>query len=661
MNPSAILFSAIDDPSHYWERDHRAMNRLLLLHDRLVADAVAAVGGRVLQQRDDGVSAVVPAQRALACAVDILARARAADWAPFEGFRLCLGLQEGGPEQAADAAQDLALRLQGGGILMSATLQGAQRAPLGYHYEPVGASSPWVAVLPEGASLGLLREPPEALVFRGAKRPPLSDAQRGSAAQAVHLNREAERCLRRGDPVTAARLAADAQPLWQALHDGAGEALALAWMAQASLRQGNVTQARQQVNGSLALAGESGDVGVELRALGLAADIHFSLGEIDAARGACYRALTLARREGALWAQAQACFTLGVLAELQSCYREARHYLSRASRTARALESSPVFEFNIGSLLAQVETALGRFAAAEALLEAALDPRQAPEDPAALEWPRNALAQLCVFRGDFRRAEALCESGLAAQGDGVSWYKENLCEALYAQGQTARAMELGLQCLHAAEAAGRLRGIAWGQNRLARFELAAGRHADARVRLMQAREIHGQLGEPQGLAADELGLARLERLQGDPAKAAGLAEGVASAYLSFSMPLGVALAQIELASCFLAQGDLGLALEPVALALRQAAAIGAWPVYLRALRRLAEIRAREGQAEEAAAALAAIAAHPACEAELKESVRGLLTTLGLGPRTHPAPTLDVLEAAHTLGVPIPHPSPEKQK
>jgi hypothetical protein len=166
------------------------------------------------------------------------------------------------------------------------------------------------------------------------------------------------------------------------------------------------------------------------------------------------------------------------------------------------------------------------------------------------------------------------------------------------------------------------------------------------------------------VASDDLALARLERLEGDPSKAAILAEGVAQAYIGFAMPRGIALAHLELGACFLALDAPELAREPYTVALRQAALCGAWPVYHRALRRLAEVRAREGALGLAVQALSFCLMQDSCEAENKEAARALMGALmkEMGAKAYAqardkGKTLTWRLASAVLGVSVPEHDP----
>lgn len=660
--PAPLLIAfVIDRPGSYWEQDHRAFSRLLPHYDRLVLKAIEAAGGRLLSQPGDSAVALVEPQRALDCALALLKAVAASTWGPFESLGVGIGLCPEMPDALARSEQ-LARAAVAGSLLMDAETAAALTVPAGMHSRSMAPGlvrlslAPLPTALPAQVTLGVLALPVPT-------RPRLRPEQRGAVAEATELLRQAQRHGRVGDAASQLALAQAAQARWQDLGDPVGSAEGYYEEAQALLRQGKLERAAEVAALCAEVAAGAGDVERQMLALLLQAEAEEAQGLADPARAAAYQALTLARLYGALWAEADACAQLASIAELQSAYREARHYLARAHRLAVSLEPQGERAFNLQNLLAQVEVALGRYADAEALLERSLDPRRAPDAPQALDWPLNLQAQLLVVQGRFDQAQAVAESGLAsghAAWDVGSWFKENLAAALIARGQTARALELSLQSLHAAEASGRLRGVAWSQNRLGQLELGAGRYAEARMRLLQARDLHAQLGEPQGLASDELALAKLERLQGDPVKAAALVEGVVAAYHGFSMPRGIALAQLELGSCFLAQDELSLAFEPMAVSMRLSASIQAWPVFGRALLRLAELRLKEGQAEAAIQALACLQQQSTCEAETEQGSRALLaaqrTTLGaavIEPWIQRGGTLRLREAAAGLGVEIP--------
>lgn len=664
MELDAFLFVAVADASLRWEQDPHAFNEALVQLDRLLERVAELRQGRLVERRGDGALAILPAVHALDAALGLQAAVQEHDWSPFSVLPVRLGLQraQGPADRAAAAeAEALARLLRGGGILLGEPLLGRSALPRGIHTASVGhfsllAGAPSVGVVQvfvEGRQrpvLDLSASPPLAV----PPRRPLHPEQKPAAAEASALLRQAEHRLDQGDEAEAATIAYQARQIWTTLQDPAGEAQALILECRSALRQARLRVGMDLAQQALERAEAAAHPDCILGALGVLCEALFSRGQTRAARSHCVRALQLARRRQASWALAQFSLQMAGLAEQESSYREASHYLLAAESESRRLAPGGLLGFQVLAQRIQVALQLGHYALAQTLLERALDPREWAALPEALAWPRNLQAVLHLHRGEYAEARALCEAGLAElgldQGPG-SWYAENLSVALFAQGQTAQAMDKALLALHAAEHWGRMRGVAWCNHRLGAQELAAGRFVEARERLARARELHAQLGESFGVASDDLLMAHLERLHGDPAKAAALAEQCVAAFIRYSTPREVACAQVELAACFLARGEHGLALEPVTLALRQSAVIGAWPVFLRALRRLAEIRVREGRLEDATRVLWCVNEHPAAEAELKGVCRGLLKTLGAAERS-PAAPLAPLEAARLLGVPL---------
>lgn len=662
MPAEVLLAVVLDQSGSLWEQDHRALNRLLPAFDRLVHKAVDAAGGRLLSQPGDSAVALLPAPQAVGCALGLFKAIAAADWSPFKQFNAGIGIS---PEldDALARCEQLARAAGPGGLLLGADALALCSLPAGLQPEAVGpglfrlaSGGPAAPVLPLPLALG-----GSALPI--PHRPPLREGTSDAVEEATALLREAQRHGRDGDSVAQSALAKAAQERWLALGDAVGAAWSLYEEAQALLRQGKLALAAETARRCQEQALKAADVEQQMRAWLLVAEAEEAQGLAEPAREAAHACLRLARRYGATWAEADACAQLAAIAELQSAYRESRHYLARAHGLAVSLGPQSLRAFNLQNLLAQVEIALGRYKDAEALLERSLDPRCAPEGARALDWPLNLKAQLLVVQGRFDQAQAVAEAGLTV-GSGAwdvgSWFKENLAAALIAQGQTSRALELSLQSLHAAESSGRLRGVAWSENRLGQLELGAGRYDEARARLLRARDLHAQLGEPQGLASDELALAKLERLQGDPVKAAAIVESVVSAYHGFCMPRGIALAHLELGSCFMAQEELSLAFEPMAVSLRLSASIQAWPVFCRALLRLAELRIKEGQEELGVQALACLLQQSSCEAETEQGSRALLAALRerieesqFEPWVQRGGMLRLSEAAVKLGVEIP--------
>jgi len=461
--------------------------------------------------------------------------------------------------------------------------------------------------------------------------------------------------------------ATQALELWSALKDVKGVAWAHTQQASGHLRLGRLKEARSLAGWAMEGYEAQGDLAGRLWAMGVAAEADFIQGDVEAARGTCYRILEQARPMDAHWALASAYMQLATIAELQSSYREARHFLERAKDEYVGLGREAQMAFNLRNLLSQVHVALGHYHDAQALLARNLDPARPPENAQDLGWPMNLLAQLRNLQGEFRLAQEICEQGLSdprLDSDGGAWFKENLADALQQLGQHPRALALLQESLNTAEQAGRLRSMAWGNNRVGLALLAMNRLGQARDHLQKALDMHGRLGEPQGRVSDELGLARIERLEGDPAKAAVMAESAVHAYVGFAMPRGIAVASLELGACFMAQGQQELAREAYAVSLRQAASVGAWPVALRALVRLAELRAASGMQGPAVQALVGCMQQEACDADNRLLAQGVLSSLlkAMGPAAFAAArergkALDLRRAAAMLGVAVPDPDP----
>jgi tetratricopeptide (TPR) repeat protein len=472
-----------------------------------------------------------------------------------------------------------------------------------------------------------------------------------------------------GDFEAQVSRATEALALWAGLGDVKGTAWARTHQAVGHLRLGRLREARALAEQAMAEYQQQGDLTGKLWVMGVLAEAAFTQGDIEAARQSCYSTLEQARPLEAHWALAAAYMQLATIAELQSSYREARHFLERAREEYAGLGREAQMAFNLRNLLSQVHMALGHYADAQGLLARNLDPARPPENSQDLGWPMNLLAQLRNLQGEFKLAQEICEQGLAdarLAADGGAWFKENLADALLQQGQHAKALALLQESLALAEANGRLRSMAWGHNRVGLALLAMHRYALAKEHLLKALHLHERLAEAQGRVADELGLARVERLSGDLERAAGMAEAAVHAYMGFGMPRGIAIASLELAACFSGLGQMDLAQEACSVALRQAYNVGAWPVALRALAGLAELRALDGMQGPVVQALAAFQQQEACDADTRARAQalmaGLLKAMGAkacaAAREH-GKDGDLARAAALLGVALPHPDPAK--
>jgi predicted ATPase/class 3 adenylate cyclase len=130
----AFLFTDIEGSTRRWERFPDAMAAAVALHDRLIANAIASAGGRLVKTTGDGACAVFPNAAAALCAAAAIQRElAAANFTAVDGLRVRIGVHLG-PAEARDGdfygptvnrcARIMALG-HGGQILISAAAAAA--------------------------------------------------------------------------------------------------------------------------------------------------------------------------------------------------------------------------------------------------------------------------------------------------------------------------------------------------------------------------------------------------------------------------------------------------------------------------------------------------------------------------------------------------------
>ena len=469
--------------------------------------------------------------------------------------------------------------------------------------------------------------------------------------EAATLTLIAQVASSRGDFAAQIRHASQALDIWLQLNDVKGEAWAMTYLCQGHFRRGEYKPARVRGEASVKIYEAVGDISGQLWAMSILAEVVFMLGDIKEARALCYKSLELARPLEEIWALARTNNMLARIAELQCEYREARHYLKACKQYFSRLGPDPQMAFNLRNLSAEVQMALGDYAEAERLLSESLDTKNAPESRMDLNWPLNLLVQLRLRQGDFKAAADICAQGLRdadLHPDSGSWFKENLGMVLTAQGDFPRALDLLRESLRQSVQADFLRGQAWGHTRLATVLIPLGKMEEAREALETAQNLHTLLGESHGLASNVLLLARIERLGGNVAAAMSLVVRSRDAYANLGMPRSVALATLELGNVLAAAGDKDLAAEHFSTAFKVAAKLGARPVALDALQRLAALKALKGEGALAAQALQAVAKEESCDAETRE--RAQLELEGLAKTLSKEVLADAREKGAQLGL-----------
>ncbi len=434
----------------------------------------------------------------------------------------------------------------------------------------------------------------------------------------------------RGDFAAQIRNASQALDIWLQLKDAKGQAWAMTYLCQGHFRRGEYKPAKVRGEAAVKIYEAAGDISGQLWSMSILAEDIFMLGEINEARALCYKSLELARPLEELWALARTNNMLARIAELQSEYREARHYLKACKKYFMRLGLDPQMAFNLRNLSVEIQLALGDYAEAERLLSESLDTKNAPESRIDLTWPLNLLAQLRLQQGDFKGAADICDQGLkegTMYADGGSWFKENLAIVLAALGEYPRALDLTRESLRQSIQADFPRGQAWGHIRLASVLVPLGKLEEARVALDTARKLHAQLGEPHGMASNDLLLAKIERLEGKVPSALRLAARGRDTYANLGMPRSLALAHLELGSALAAAGDKDLAAEHFSTAFKTAAKVEALPVAMAALQRLAVVKAARGEPSLAVQALFAVVEEEACDAETRETAQRELDSL----------------------------------
>jgi predicted ATPase/class 3 adenylate cyclase len=94
-----FLFTDIEGSTQLWERHGAAMSRALARHDALLAELVAAHGGRVIKHLGDGVFAVFEDGEPLACALEIQRRVAGEDFGEVGGLRVRVAIHAGDAER----------------------------------------------------------------------------------------------------------------------------------------------------------------------------------------------------------------------------------------------------------------------------------------------------------------------------------------------------------------------------------------------------------------------------------------------------------------------------------------------------------------------------------------------------------------------------------
>ncbi|OGD78122.1 MAG: hypothetical protein A2Y64_01255 [Candidatus Coatesbacteria bacterium RBG_13_66_14] len=97
-----FLFTDIEGSTQLWERHGAAMSRALARHDELLAELVAAHGGRVIKHLGDGVFAVFEGGGPLACALEIQRRVAGEDFGEVGELRVRVAIHAGEAERRGE-------------------------------------------------------------------------------------------------------------------------------------------------------------------------------------------------------------------------------------------------------------------------------------------------------------------------------------------------------------------------------------------------------------------------------------------------------------------------------------------------------------------------------------------------------------------------------
>ena len=289
---------------------------------------------------------------------------------------------------------------------------------------------------------------------------------------------------------------------------------------------------------------------------------------------------------------------------------------------------------------------LGRLAEAEAATPAT--PR---EDPTAERWRRFTLGLLAYRRGAHREAETHWRAVLKEPGDPLSLrVRHNLALAIFAQGRLEEARRLLNQALSEALAQRNLVDAVRVRNNLGNLLRILHREEEAKAMLTQGlAEAHRlDLGQLKPFLLYNLGQVALNR---------GLTEEALARFRQARAAVERTGERVLEASCCINlgrthqhRGHLAEAESWIRQGLALAWQVGELPEVLRGLVVLAELRAAEGHANEAARLLATVVEHPATRGHNREQAARLLDRL---PAEKAYPSLEAALEAQGLALAYP--------
>ncbi len=289
---------------------------------------------------------------------------------------------------------------------------------------------------------------------------------------------------------------------------------------------------------------------------------------------------------------------------------------------------------------------LGRLAEAEAATPAT--PR---EDPAAERWRRFTLGLLAYRRGAHREAETHWRAVLKEPGDTLGLRaRHNLALAIFAQGRLEEARRLLNQALSEALAQRNLVDAVRVRNNLGNLLRILHREEEAKAMLTQGlAEAHRlDLGQLKPFLLYNLGQVALNR---------GLTEEALARFRQARAAVERTGERVLEASCCInlgrthqRRGHLAEAESWIRQGLALAWQVGELPEVLRGLVALAELRAAEGQKNEAARLLTTVVEHPATRGHNREQAARLLDRL---PAEKAYPSLEAALEAQGLALAYP--------
>jgi len=278
---------------------------------------------------------------------------------------------------------------------------------------------------------------------------------------------------------------------------------------------------------------------------------------------------------------------------------------------------------------------LGRLAEAEAAI-----PAKPRDDPEAERWRRFTLGLLAYRRGAHREAEMHWRVALKEGGDALGLRaRHNLALALFAQGRLEEARRLLNQTLSEALAQRNLVDAVRVRNNLGNLLRILHREEEARAMLTQGlAEAHRlDLGQLRPFLLYNLGQVALN--QGRTEEALTRFRQARAAVEQTGERVLEASCCINLGRTYQRRGQPSEAESWIRQGLALAWRVGELPEVLRGLVALAELRAAEGQKDEAARLLATVVEHPATRGHNRDQAARILKRLPPG-KAHPS-----LEAA----------------